>query len=382
MSRVIGAFAICVGVVSAIGSPRAQQPVQLPSGMGVGSSEKVSAALFDQLYQAYAAGDRDILEKSLTTAGSLIQFHASLLKALDRPPNPKALWTRMLPAFLLEVAVFSSSHDRSDVTPALSRGRVLMTSRPMPSDNPTDDAFEVQWHRTALAVLQQGLADSIEQLYLDTLDARYLTGPAARRLPPPIDPHFVLDRAIAEEQTAFRLDGAMTGQRTPRLTALVKPNDKSKLADALRNGLKAAQDAAELPEVATEARIRETVLLVKLGRFEDALAAIRTIKPVDLDDAQRYWATLVEARVLHELKRLPEAERVYRQAAAIWTDAPAPATGLSLVLFEMNRRDEAAAMAASVRSMTSTEPDPWWTYITADARFIHAWRDQVREMLK
>jgi tetratricopeptide (TPR) repeat protein len=379
------ALALIAVCLQAADRPAAQTQTTVIMGSGV-VPPKQDPKFFEQLLAAYAAGDLDVLAKTLVDGVRAREFHYSLTAALKLENDPKTShpWGRARSAFLLEVAIFASTHVRQDAVPSISAGRLMMMKRPTRLGlNPDEDAFELLWHQIALGVLQRLLAGDSEQIYLDTLERRYLAGPSLQAAKRVFDPRFVLDRVIADEQSAFQVESLASGQAmTTRLTALVKPTDKSKLATLLRHGVKSSEEAIALPEVAVEASLRRSALFIKLGQFNDALTAIQQVKRSDADQVQGYWATLLEARALHELKRLPEAERAYRDAADAWPDASAPITGLALVLFDMNRRDEALKAASALRTQDPTGKDPWWNYIVADSRFVNSWRDQLREMLK
>ena len=389
MSRVVALalVVVCAGVAQPEFAQVGMPPMPPPQLLGTPRPAQPSAtpALFEQLLADYAGGDRDVLDKTLTTSKAVFDFHQSLMAALQAKDDPKLKkpWTRARPVFLLEVANYASIRFRQDVVPCVSAGRLMVMGRPaLLGADASEDAFEGLWHRVALAILQRRLADDAQEVYLDTLERRYLTGPNAQTTKALFDPHFALDRVIAGEQTAFRLDGLTPGQvASTRLTTLAKPKDGSKLAVALKTALKASDEAIALPDVAIEANLRRATLQIELGQFAEALASTRVPNRAQADNMQRYWLTLLEARALHELKQLPEAERAYRDAAAQWPDAPMPATGIALVLFDMNRREDAVAAAAAVRAMTSNDSDPWWGYLAADARFVAPWLNQLRGML-
>jgi len=382
---------------------------------------------FDDLQAAYFKGDYQIVSTRLNSGLAFAMLQPSVAVAMQaQPPStgeraPK--WTRQRPAFLLELAIAASLYSKKDVIPALSVGRTVVMDRPTPlGSNADEDAFERHWHRLALAALQRAIMPDAEQVYLDTLERRYLTGPAGARLKQSLDPRFVLDRAIADEQLAWRVEfpvsttvassvlvttsstGRVTGPSTgsgfspsagsvitstapagngasTRLSAVVKPGDVSKLGKLLTAAIASSDEAAALPDVANEALIRGATLRIRTGRPAEALDVLHRLRANDADRVQQYWAALLEGRALHELKRLPEAERAYRETATIWPGTISPATGLALVLFDMNRRQDAIAAVAAARALPAAA-DPWWSYMLADARFINRWRDTLREMLK
>lgn len=376
MPRVL-ALALIVVCLPAASRPAAQTRTTTIQPTLIKPPAKPDPAMFEGLLAEYAAGNVDVLASTLVDIQRQVGFHYSLSAALAQNDDPKLRhpWTRTRAAFLLEAAIYSSIHFRQDVVPAVSAGRLMVTQRPAPFGLiPEEDAFELLWHRTALALLQRMIAGDAAQVYLVTLERRYPSG---------LDPRFVLDRVIAEEQAAYRLDYAASGQAmTTRLTPLVKPNEKSKLATLLRQAVKSSEEAMALPSVASEASLRRSALLIKLGQFDAALSAVQRVDRTQADDVQFYWAMLLKARALQELRRLPEAERAYREAADAWPEAASPVTGLALVLFDMNRRDEALAASAALRAQNPTGKDPWWNYIAANSRFVNRWRDELREMIK
>lgn len=341
---------------------------------------------FDGLLAAYSAGDHQVVTKTLNSELAFILLRPSMTNAVKQKPlapgEKPPVWNRQRPALLLEIAIAASLYSKKDVIPALSAGRLMIMGRPTPMDrNPAEDAFETLWHRIAIAVLQRTMMPDAEHVYLDTLERRYRTGPGVAAEQRPLDPRFVLDRAIADEQMAWQAEFAGAGQgSSTRLTTAVKPGDTSRLAKLLTRAITSSDEAAALPEVANEAHVRGAVLRIRMGRFADALDALHRMNLNEADRVQQYWAALLEARALHELKRLPEAERTYREAATIWPEATSPATGLAFVLFDMNRRDDALAAVAAART-TPDGADPWWSYMLADARFLNRWRDALREML-
>jgi hypothetical protein len=372
---------------------------------------------FDDLQAAYFKGDYQVVSTRLNSAMAFAMLQPSVAGAVSvvplKPGEKVPEWNRRRAAFVLELAIAASLYSKKDVIPALSAGRAIVMARPAPlGSNAAEDAFERHWHRLALVVLQRAIMPDAEHVYLDTLERRYLTGPAGARLKQPLDPRFVLDRAIADEQLAWQTEsptpvassggftvttsstGRVAGTSpvpvspgagpgagpSTRLSAVVKPGDKSKLGKLLASAIASSDEAAALPEVANEALIRGAALRIRTSLPADALDLLHRLRVNELDRVQQYWAGLLEARALHELKRLPEAERAYRETAVIWPEAISPATGLALVLFDMNRRGDAMGAVAMARTMPGGA-DPWWSYMLADARFINRWRDVLREML-
>jgi len=353
----------------------------------VGRGRQLNTPTFDDLFAAYTKGDRDIVATTLADTSAFLFFEGNLKEGLahatplTKPATPARPWSPIRQAFLLELAIVASLHSKTDVLPILSVGRLELIGRETPLGRDAQaDAFEKLWHIAAVAVLQRIVMPDAEHVYLDTIERRYLAPHAVAGTEPALDSRFVLDRAIADEQMIWKSQ-SLGRSPTTRLTTLVKPSEKSKLSAALAAAIKDCDAAAKFPEVAAEARIRGAALRIEAGQYADALDSLRQFDEAVSDGIQAYWATLLQARALHELKRLPEAESMYRTAATMWPEAQSPLTGGALVLFEMNRRDEAMAAADTARALPSTGADPWWSYMLADARFINRWRDQIRRLL-
>jgi len=341
---------------------------------------------FSEIMSAYDAGNYDVIANTLRTPADLRTFMSQLPKVVLNPsaedPHRAVFW--------LEVAIAAAAlSPGSDVMQVLSIGRIY--ARDTSGGRPLE-SFERLWHQAALALLQRIKRPDLQQAYLDSLELRYFvkfkTVPADRPFG-----RFTLDRAIATEQSCWlaqfplRLETrsgvtttVMVG--TPRLTAAASVKDAAGLPTACRTAVTEFDRAAAFADVADEAEIRGAVARFKLGRFEDALIALARTKSDGADVVRDYWGALMEARTLQQLKRLPDAARAYRGAWATWPEARAPGTGLALVLFDLNRRDEAVAVSEAVYALPVASIDPWWAYVTADARFIHRWRDALREMAK
>jgi hypothetical protein len=74
-----------------------------------------------------------------------------------------------------------------------------------------------------------------------------------------------------------------------------------------------------------------------------------------------------------------EAERAYRAALREYPDVQSAAIGLSLAMFHQDQPVEADAIANAVRSRSTSAVDPWWSYFSADERFLDRWLVQLRK---
>ncbi len=148
------------------------------------------------LYRSYADGHYDAVANQIKTVADL--------NALN-PPKPDDLrkwlgtWDRTKAAYLLELAAAAGPISRSAQIALLSEGRLYAISRTTSLGTmPQDDEFEVLWHKTAIAQLEQSVLWTYENLYLDTLDRRYTARPGGPRLT--LDSRLVFQRAVATEQ--------------------------------------------------------------------------------------------------------------------------------------------------------------------------------------
>jgi hypothetical protein len=342
---------------------------------------------YSALIPAFDAGNYDIVADTLRTPEDFRVFMKSSdnLRAITilSGPDPK----RAL--FWMDMAIAASTlSPGSDVAQMLSMGRSLARM----GSGERLQAFERLWHETGLALLQRIKRPDLQQKYLDSLEPRYLIKFDSVSADQPFG-RFVLDRAIATEQMCWLAEFPVKRETqgnvtktvmvvTPRLTTGNSPKDLSTLPATCRTAVSQFDRAAEFPDVAAEASIRGAVSRFRLGKYDESLTALDRAKVDGTDPIRDYWGALVAARTLHQVKRLPDAEKAYRAAWALWPEARAPGTGLALVLFDLNRRDEALAITEAVYALPVASIDPWWAYTTADARFVRAWRDQLLAMAR
>ena len=156
---------------------------------------------FDQLYKDYAGGDYDAITRALPSARSLAVLQApsdsgKLRKWLGNK------WDRTKAVFILEFAGAEAQFAPGAAITALSEGRLFVISRPTPlGQSPEDDAFELAWHNGAMAMLEDRMFVSTQELYLDTIQRRYTPLPGAPAVA--LDPRFALHRAVAQEQKCW-----------------------------------------------------------------------------------------------------------------------------------------------------------------------------------
>jgi tetratricopeptide (TPR) repeat protein len=356
---------------------------------------KDAATRFDQLFAAYAAGDRTVVITQLKSG----QDCARIQPALET--STKSLlagsWQRDKAAFVLELANDLSQCALRESYSLISQGRNYVMGRPTAlGADQAEDAFELAWHLIAVAVLQRERATYASEVYLDTLERRYVTGAAAKAARTTLDPRFRLMRAIGEEQRSLvaRVAPRLTAQAQRRTDASVQSLEDTEAvvpatpvvtypsAASLRTAAKLFERSAADAAAAPESYVRLASVRFRLGEFAPALTAIERARVMPEDRPLRYWAGLWRGRILDALHRTADAERAYADALDAWPTGQSAGVGLALMRFKLNRRADAVEAAARVQAVSSTAPDPWWTYYAGLARFIPVWLGQMRETLR
>jgi len=354
----------------------------------------VAESPLDHLLSIYQNGDREVVARTFRQS---MDFQTLRLSDERRIARWLGAWQRDKAALLLELANTSSVNAPVYTLPLLFAGQRYVVTRPSSrAGSAADDEFERLWHRVALGILERGRFFPYAPRYLSALTTIARSSPSGVAL----DPHLLLGRAIAGEQrcwngrpvlerpgaavtdvlrasAAQRARGDLVGDRPAGGVIAMKPEEYQRCLLEVLGWLDApAKDG----ETSAEARIRRAWILFQLGRASEALAAIEDVEPGD-DRELAYWAALFRARMADALGRDLDAERSYRAALEIAPGAQTAGVGLAFVLFRLNRFAEAEEMAAAVRNVSNSTPDPWWSYLGADGRFIERWIAQMRRGL-
>lgn len=362
---------------------------------------KAATALYDRVFDAYAAGDRMAVITQLATLEDCKRIQPALqdsTKTLltEHPPNtPGPEWRRDKAAFVLELANDLAQCAPRNFWSLLFAGRTYVLGRPtLLGVNPDDDAFELKWHMIAVALLLRERASDAADIYLDTVERRYLTSPAAKAAHTSLDPRFVLMRGMnAEARAAPRGTGIVTmttGVKGETDLSQQGLSTKSSMVTSTVVGLppnlnataKLLELATALEAVAPEALVRLAAVRLRMGQPAEALAAVERANVPAADRPLAYWAALWRGRILDGLNRPADAERAFQQALDVWPTGQSAGVGLALVRFKQNRRAEAAEASAHVQAMPPGSPDPWWIYTEGDARFLAGWLGDLRKMLR
>lgn len=311
----------------------------------------------DLLLAAYAKGDYQVIERALKGAdnfdrfrkalgyekdgkfyGALAQWH------LDRHPAQSV--------FMLDLAFVAFNHNWPYWLDVLEEARKFVTGRREPPGlRPDDDAFEIAWHKTSIALLFSGRRpDLIQKNGLGPLAQRMAAAPLETGEPRLIDPWIALARGMAEEQMTF-VNRASLPVRAPA-------------------ALRYFDEAAAFESTRAEALVRKAWILVRLGRPAEALTALDLWQDRANDPSVLYWGQLFRGRAFEDLDVLAEAARAYGEALRLVPDAQAPMAALVALELRRNDQDRAYHWATSALTAPTNAIDPWWDYAFCDFRLF------------
>jgi tetratricopeptide (TPR) repeat protein len=316
-------------------------------------------------FEAYAGGDVGAIaelvpHRYLQAIDGVKRTEAEVDGLVDRWSSQRRA---VLAVFLIELAEhdlrgFGDGAWRS----AIERGRRMLSGRPSkPGENPHEDAFEIAWHKTAVALLGGlGSPDRLSRVAIAPLRDRLVavrSGEAQL-----VDPWIDLARAFVEEQRTLA-DPRTLVDRGPRVLAMYEA-------------------AAAHEQTRSEALVREAGVLLRLSRHTEALATLDRISEPVGDATVRYWRVLFRARALERLGHDAEAARAYEQALGIVPEAQSALTGLASVLARLGRAAEAERAATRTLTSAARVPDPWTRYRAGDWRFYRERLDALRRMAR
>jgi tetratricopeptide (TPR) repeat protein len=324
------------------------------------SQRKGGLMMADALYAAWLEADERVI---VQTIGAFAHhefeefrndFRVRVLTAWEQQERqpPQAL-------FALEVAVVARQRGFyywADFIKQASQFIVRARSEP-PGVNPRWDAFELLWHKTAVAFLQgQRRPDLLMDEGIRPLERRIAADPAPPDSRPVlVDPWIELASGVAHESMTIEYPAT--------------------LADHGPTALAYYEAASAHDEFRPEAAVRSAQLLLRLGRAAEALERLEAFDDTwTRDGVLLYWRRLVAGRALEALGRPDDAVRVYRAALQIAPTAQAPLVAIMALDLRRDRRAEAQEMAATIRQPAdpAAAVDPWWMYAHGDYRFFQA----------
>lgn len=317
----------------------------------------------EQAFQAYITGDYEAIDRLVPAqwfAGDARDLRNHVDAAMSR-------WMRERrpahAAFLLEVARYGLSLQSPDAMWILEHARHRLVARPdPPGSHPEADAFELAWHKAAVALLGGvRLPDVLEQGGVEPARARISASAPAGGEPRLVDPWIALAHAMVAEQRALA--------------------DPRTFARHAREAIRRFEEAAKYEPNRIEAAIRMAGLLARLGRHADALTELEKLGDASgsADPTLRYWGLLFRGRALEGLERFDEASAALREALEIFPGAQTPAAALAAL--EARRGDpEAARRWALAPRPVTAGADPWLQYGSGDYRLLSQRLDELRRL--
>ncbi len=338
----------------------------LLSNLLVAAAAPCRAQTIADAYQAYVAGTPDAISRSFPDVQAFRDSREDLQRTLR-------LWIRSWKpsqaAFLLELSLVGFDRGWSDAAELMSGTRNLVVSRPTPPGaNVGEDAFERAFHRAAVTFFLGRQMLTAADAYMNALAGRVDLVQATVGKPRLVDPWMVFARGmLADIRTAPALRGESDGS-----SSLAIPASHHQLRQLAQLAVSELERVRAAPEVAGEAAVRRALLLLRVDRPDDALAALDESDAATGDDAVRYFSALFRGRTLEHLARPADAAAAYERAAAIVPGAQTPAVALASLWQRHDRPAEALTWARRAMTTPAGTADPWWLYWRGDLRHASA----------
>jgi tetratricopeptide (TPR) repeat protein len=321
----------------------------------------------DDLLKAYEAGDYQVLNRYVTTTGTFEQLRKELGSEKEgQLDGAMQRWdAERRPAhavFMLELALVGSSRGWPHWLDVLSAGTRFLVIRPdLPGEHPEWDAFEVAWHKAAVALLQGiGRPDLLRQHGMLPLASRMGAEPAVGRM---VDPWIALARGVNQEQFA-----KVPGAAEPLYVAAA---------------LGFYEVAARYPSTKAEALVRKAGLVLDMGSAADAIKSLDLIDGTSIADPDvAYWFHMQHGRALEALERFDDAQRAFELAAGLSPGAPSPHIALAALALKRDDRARSVEFARRARRHAAGARDPWWAYLSADYRLFGPRLVALRRLVK
>ena len=274
---------------------------------------------------------------------------------------------RLLASFALELAAVGSKRH------AAAAARLVEWACPYVRAHTPKNDFDRAWQLAALSVLEGGIDSTVLHDHVDHVRSLF-----------PDEPRLVLARGIAEEQFSAPSE-VLT--RTAIGASLARARELAARAEgeryrAAERAVARFTDAAKDATLRAEANLRLGHVKYRLGRYDEALAALSGVDRQTEDRAIIYLMHLFRGMALENRGRVDEARASYRQALALSPGAHSATLRLSALEFRYGRNDAPEALIASLLRNDDPRRDPWWSYYAGDWRFWYPRIERVRELVK
>jgi tetratricopeptide (TPR) repeat protein len=289
-------------------------------------------------------------------------------------------WSPERAAFALEIALTAFAHGWPNPPTYLNAARDLVVARPAaPGAAPDQDAFELRFHRAAVALLAALDGPNAVDAYLATIQHRVAVGDTVPESAVLTDARLLLARAAAREvQTLRLLASAGSIRDVPWAWAVSKDDNATRRrleeVDALLDRASTDDDTR------AEASVRRAFIRHRLGQHQNALVLLTAAAPTDA--VVVYWRALIQGRILAGLGREQDAINSFERASAQAPDAQTPAVALSTMFLKRGDRKQAFHWAERSRTTNENGVDPWPLYWGGAARFLAPWVTDLRELAR
>jgi tetratricopeptide (TPR) repeat protein len=318
--------------------------------------------------RAYADGDDLAVLRWTETK---LAFRIVGVRGADKVAARKDVPARIRAAFLLELLAGGA---RLAAPSLLKLGRTIFEEDAKPFGvNPDADRFEVLWHQTAVAIAQRFELFAPQVRHLDEIWPRF---EAARRRGVMPATRLPLARAVAA--AGLCCPDALPG--VP-LGGVLYREPETTNRGTLQGALVLFEEAAAIPALEVEARIRAGVLLFGASREKQAIEWLERI-PAHDDETLGYVQHLTLGHAYEAVDRLPEAAAAYARARTVMPTAQSAAIGEAAVLLRLGRAEDALRVADAARrdTLVSATLDPRQIFRAGDTLFIDEWLAEIRRM--
>ena len=348
-----------------------------PSGLpshAVAAQARPSTADLIASYADWVNGRRSdvaMIAVDLDTARrDLGRFDPSSLPVGPRatPSEARETRRRLITAFALELAAIGSKKH------AAAAARLVEWACPyVRSHTPMDD-FDRAWQLAALAVLEGGVDSQVLHDHLDHVQAMLAD-----------EPRVVLARGIAEEQfgaPAEVLTRTETAASLARAREALAREESERMRASERAIARFQEAGAKDESVRAEAALRKGHVLLRMNRYDAALAAWVNVEHMTEDRALIFLVHLFRGLALEGRGRIDEARHSYLTALGISPGAHSATLRLAALAFQNGHGEAPYRPIDALLHDDDPRRDPWWSYYAADWRFWYPRIDRVRAMLR
>ena len=319
-----------------------------------------AAAAINGLVAAYDRGDYSAFADGL---GQVSDFTA-LIEGFEKGGNPWPDRPKREAAFVLELSQAALASSQRNV--AVSVGKLLDRHRLLVRDSLGPDSFEKFWLWTAVGILEGFNEPALAQSFVTSALERFPNEP---RLVLALA--FILDRRLPFAWGPSRSTDTFLTSFSSGVSRVTRVSTPAGMPDNHVRDVSRAYDAAiALPDTAAEARIRKSLLLLRAGRLEDALALLGAPGTQPADSGLQYFSHLFRGRILTALGSVGEAETAYRAALALAPQAQSPRVALMALALQRGDHEAATTLAEEIQAAPGAAWDPWWGYWQGDSRMV------------